>query len=180
LEKSLGERGTEKSRSIKKQVQLRGTQHQPETRPRLSEKVKSRASLLKVWTRFIKEASGGVQVTCQVFQITVKIALQITNQVCVTDAFAILGDISPLKLYVNPTDMRCKIAIYYFHQCFSHSFSIELFLLPLKHPSLLHCHSGVYFSPLFILCLTLYSPLNNMYITSWCSSYQQFFAMDSL
>ena len=81
LEKSLGERGTEKSRSIKKQVQLRGTQHQPETRPRLSEKVKSRASLLKVWTRFIKEASGGVQVTCQVFQITVKIALQITNQV---------------------------------------------------------------------------------------------------
>ena len=96
-------------------------------------------------------------------------------QVCVTDAFAILGDISPLKLYVNPTDMRCKIAIYYFHQCFSHSFSIELFLLPLKHPSLLHCHSGVYFFPLFILCLTLYSPLNNMYITSWCSSYQQFF-----
>merc|ERR1712080_699171 len=97
------ERGAEKSRSIKKQIRLSGTQS--ETRSRFGEKVKSGSSLLEIWTCFNEEASGGVQVTCQVFQITlkikIKIVLQISHQVCVTDAIAILEDISHLKLYVN-------------------------------------------------------------------------------
>merc|ERR1712080_639501 len=87
------ERGAEKSRSIKKQIRLSGTQS--ETRSRFGEKVKSGSSLLEIWTCFNEEASGGVQVTCQVFQITLKIKIKIVLQ------------ISYLKIYVN--SQTCKI-----------------------------------------------------------------------